>query len=178
MTRIKAINDAVYVAEDQIVNWGQSDVEFLKARAHQNDRKRVRLCAHKDIKDRLQEMVIAFARGSYIRPSKHIGKEESMHIIEGVADFIFFDEKGNITDVIPLGEFSSGRRFYCRTPEAVYHTLLIQSDVLVIQETTQGPFTRSDTIFATWAPEDQDATTVEKYMKRIATEVESFNRKK
>ena len=92
MARSKAINDAVYVAEEPIVHMSRNDAEFLKATVRQNERRRVRLCTHKDIKDRLQEMLIAFDRRSYIRPSKHINKEESMHIVEGIADFILFDE--------------------------------------------------------------------------------------
>lgn len=174
MARSKTINDAVYVAEEPIVCMSRNDAEFLKARVGQNERKRVRLCAHKDTEDRLQEMLIAFDRNSYIRPSKHINKEESMHIVEGIADFIFFDEEGNVTDVIPLGDYFSGRRFYCRTPDSVYHTLLIRSDTFIIQETTQGPFQRSDTVFAPWAPQDQDTAGVGKYMECLAVKVKNF----
>jgi cupin fold WbuC family metalloprotein len=174
MIKAKAINNAVYIAEDQIVHIGQSDIEFLKSKAEQTDLKRTRLCAHKNIEDPLQEMIITFAQGSYIRPSKHIGKEESIHIIEGRAEFVFFDEEGNIIDVIPLGDFSSGREFYCRTPESTYHTVLIQSDRFVVQETTQGPFRKSDTLFAPWAPEDGDVAGVKQFIKNLILKVEQF----
>jgi cupin fold WbuC family metalloprotein len=173
-----AISPDVYVAEDRIVQVGQSDVEFLKEQVHRSERKRVRLCAHKDLEDRLQEMVIVFAAGTYIRPSRHINKEESVHIVEGLADFVFFDETGRITEVIPLGDYASARQFYCRTPESMYHTMLVRSDVLVVQETTQGPFRRSDTLFAPWAPEDHDTAAVGKYIMRLAIEVDEFLRRK
>lgn len=176
--RAKVMTPDVYVAQQQIVNVRRADVEFLKNRVHGSPRRRVRLCAHEDTEDRLQEMVITFARGSYIRSSYHVNKEESMHIIEGAADFVFFDEGGHTTEVVPLGDYASGRQFYCRTPEGAYHTLLIRSDVLVVQETTQGPFRRSDTIFAPWAPEDQDAAAVGKYMESLAMEADEFIRRK
>ncbi len=178
MSQLKTINDAVYQAEDKIVSLNKSDVQFLKERLNKTGLKRIRICAHKSTEDTLQEMLIAFAKGSYIRPSKHIDKEESMHILEGTADFIFFDESGKITSVIPVGDPSTGQQVYCRTPNETYHTLLITSDYFVIQETTQGPFRRSDTVFTDWAPEDKDISAVDKYLERLAVEVENFRRKK
>ena len=170
--RWMGITPDVYVAHGPIVTVDCLDVEFLKERVQGSSRKRTRLCAHKDTDDRLQEMMIAFARGSYIRPSRHVNKEESIHIIEGAADFVLFDEDGRVREVIPLGDDSSGRQFYCRTPEGTYHTVLIRSDVLVVQETTQGPFRRSDTVFAPWAPEDGDAVSTEEYLRQLAREVD------
>jgi hypothetical protein len=55
-----------------------------------------------------------------------------------------------------MGDYASGRKFYYRSDAQAYHTLIIRSDVLVFHETTQGPFRREDTVFATWAPEDGD----------------------
>ena len=178
MIRAKAISADVYVADEPIVKVGRSAVQFLKERVLESGRKRVRLCAHKDIADRLQEMIIVFGKSSYIRPSRHIGKEESVHIIEGVAEFVFLDGDGRVTDAIPLGAFNSGREFYCRTPESVYHTLIIRSDIFVVQETTQGPFRRSDTTFASWAPEDSDAMAVGRYMTQLTGTVDEFLRLK
>lgn len=178
MSRLKTVNDAVYVAEDKIVCFTKEDVKFLKDRLRQTGLKRNRICAHKNTEDALQEMIIAFARGSYIRPSKHIGKEESVHILEGTADFVFFDKQGEITHVIPVGAPATGRQEYLRTPVETFHTLLITSDFFVVQETTQGPFSRADTIFAEWAPEDQQTAAVEEYMKKLAQRIGVFNRSK
>jgi cupin fold WbuC family metalloprotein len=164
----------VYISQDAIVSVGPPSVQFLTERVRASERKRVRLCAHKTVEDRLQEMVIAFSRGSYVRPSRHIGKEESIHIIEGLADFVFLDSSGAITAVIPLGPYGSGRAFYCRTPEGVYHTVLIRSDAFVVQETTQGPFKRSDTEFAPWAPADSQTEAVGPYLERLANEARQF----
>jgi len=48
--------------------------------------------------------------------------------------------------------------------EPVFHTLIIRSDVLVFHETTNGPFDRKDTVFAPWAPEDDDVDSVSIFM--------------
>lgn len=178
MGHLKAINDAVYIAEDKIVSFNKADIQFLKERLNKTGLKRIRICAHKNTDDTLQEMMIAFARGSYIRPSKHIDKEESMHILEGTADFIFFDEHGKIINLIPVGDPSTGRQVYCRTPNATYHTLLITSDYFVIQETTQGPFRRSDTVFAEWSPEDQQTEAVGQYLQDLAVKTQKFRQSK
>lgn len=178
MSRLKIVNDAVYIAEDKIVAFTKNDVAFLKERLHTKGLKRVRICAHKNTEDALQEMIIAFAKGSYIRPSKHLGKEESIHALEGTANFVFFDEKGNLTHVIPVGDPTTDFQEYLRTPTDTYHTVLITSDYFVVQETTEGPFRRADTVFAPWGPEEQLTSEVENYMKDLAQRIIKFNKSK
>ena len=63
-----------------------------------------------------------------------------------------------------MGAYASGRPFYYRIAAPLFHTLLIRSDVLVFHETTSGPFSRADTVFAPWAPEDGDAAAVRRYL--------------
>ena len=43
---------------------------------------------------------------TYIRPHKHYNKSESLHVIYGSADVIFFDDVGNIIKVINLSKES------------------------------------------------------------------------
>ena len=162
----------VYLTDTVIASVGRTDLEVLKERVAGTDRKRVRLCTHRSTEDRLQEMIIAFEKGSYIRPSRHIGKEESIHVLDGTADFVFLDGEGRVTQVVPLGPYRSGRQFYCRTPEGAYHTLVVRSGAFLVQETTQGPFRRADTAFAAWAPEDSDGPGVRQYLARLTEEID------
>ena len=74
-------------------------------------RSRIRLCAHPDVNDTLHEMLIVHEKGTYVRPHKHLNKTESVHIIEGSVDVVIFDDDGNITDVIQMGDYKSGRNF-------------------------------------------------------------------
>ena len=68
-------------------------------------RNRIRYCAHASPSDVVHEMFIVHPRGAYVRPHKHLDKSESMMIIEGEADYVMFDSKGNITEnaVITIG---------------------------------------------------------------------------
>lgn len=165
-------NEEVLFANEIIVKVDVQDIELLKEKAKHNQRKRIRLCTHKDVEDKLHEMLIVHTKETYVRPHKHLNKSESFHIIEGLVDVVIFDENGNVTEVIQMGDYASGRRFYYRISDAYYHTLLIRSDVLVFHETTNGPFRRSETVFAPWAPEEKDSLAKEKFIKQLEILVE------
>lgn len=171
---VKKLSEEVLVAEDRIVKVGQQDVAVLKEGARTTERRRIRLCAHKTTDDTLHEMIIVHPQGAYVRPHKHLGKVESVHVIEGSVDVVVFDETGDIVEVIRLGDYSSGRRFYYRMPEACFHTLLIRSEWLVFHEITNGPFKKSDTVFPPWAPEEKAALAAGGFMQRIAQSVEAL----
>jgi cupin fold WbuC family metalloprotein len=164
---VRKINDEVLYADAPVLRVDSRDVSLLKQGAKANARGRMRLCAHKDVDDTLHEMVIALRQGSYIRPHKHVGKVESAHVIEGVVDIVLFDEEGEVTGVLPMGDSASGRPFYYRMSEPLYHTLLIRSDVLVFHETTNGPFRREETIFAPWSPDEGEPTVGAEYLRRV-----------
>lgn len=172
--RVKQFNEEVLFADDRSVKVGCRDIEFLKERAGYNERRRIRLCAHKDIDDILHEMIIVLKKDAYIRPHKHLTKTESYHIVEGLVDIVIFDEIGNIVEVVRMGSYSSGLVFYYRTSGPYYHVMLIRSDFLIFQETTNGPFKRSDTIFAPWAPEESDSAKVKEFTERVAKAAEDF----
>lgn len=169
---IKQYNKEVFFSKEDIVKIEQQDIEFLKARANCNQRKRARLCTHKNTEDNLHEMFIAHTKDTYVRPHKHLNKSESFYLIEGLAEVIIFGEEGNIVDIIKMGDYSSGNVFYYRISEPYFHTLFIKSDFLVFHETTKGPFKKSDTIFAPWAPDENDRIAVKKFMKKLAKCIE------
>ncbi|MDD5262502.1 MAG: WbuC family cupin fold metalloprotein [Methylacidiphilales bacterium] len=154
MLQLKTAGQDVYITEAKFPNVGKSELDFLESKIESSARKRVRLCAHKSNDDRLHEMFIGFTKDSYIRPSKHLGKDESLHVIKGSGDYVFFDENGRSADVVSLGEYSSGFQFYCRIPESANHALVLDSDIMLIHETTSGPFKREDTVFTPWSPQE------------------------
>lgn len=174
--RVREFNEDVLYADDQIVKVGWEDIYFLKERSKCNKRKQIRLCTHRDIEDNVHEMIIIHTNGTYVRPHKHLNKSESFHIIKGFADVIFFNEMGNIAEVIPMGNYSSGRKFYHRISDPYYHTLLITSDFLIFHETTKGPFRRSDTVFAPWAPDEHDTTGQRTFMDQLSVNLKSFHK--
>ena len=160
-------NEEVLFATDTIVQIDASDIAELKQKAKQNPRRRIRICAHSDIRDSIHEMLIVHEKNCYVHPHKHINKTETFHIIEGVADIILFNEEGHIDQSIPMGSFNSGRKFFYRLPPFRYHTLLIHSDVLVFHEITNGPFRAEETTLASWSPKETDLDAVSQYMAML-----------
>jgi cupin fold WbuC family metalloprotein len=164
---LKKINDEVFLATDDIVQFDQHAIQFIKKQAELNIRGRARICAHKDSTDRLHEMMIAIRRDSYIRPHRHHNKIESFHLIEGRADIVLFSEEGKIEEVVKLGnEFC----FYYRLNVPLYHTLIIHSPVLVIHEITNGPFDGTCD-FAQFAPLE-DKKKITEYMLSLKQDIE------
>lgn len=167
----KKLNDEVLIAQGPIVQIEHSDIRALKEQSLLSQRQRIRICTHPDVEDRLHEMFIVHKQGTYIRPHKHLHKSESVHIIEGSVDVVMFDDAGTIIEVLHMGDYSSGRRFYYRLAEPTYHTLMITSEFLVFHEITNGPFRRSETVFAPWAPEESDTAGQSEFMRRLVRDV-------
>jgi cupin fold WbuC family metalloprotein len=156
--KYKTINDEVLYTTENITKINKSDIDQLKILSRSNPRKRIRICTHPDIGDNIHEMIIIHASGAYITPHKHIGKSESFHIIEGVLLVVIFDEKGGIIEQIRMGDSESGLTFYYRLPANYFHTVVPQSELVVFHEVTNGPFVPEDTVFAPWAPSEEDDT--------------------
>ena len=156
-------NNEVLFSSENIVKVDAVNINDLKERARLNPRKRVRLCAHKTIDESIHEMLIVHEKSCYVRPHKHINKVESFHIIEGEVDILLFDENGRINNLIPMGDFASERIFFYRLPPSYFHTLVINSEVLVFHEITNGPFNPDDTVWADWAPAETEEYKVVEY---------------
>ncbi len=172
-------NNKVYYATHKNIKLGKDDIKILKKKAKVNKLDRIRLCCHKDSFDNLHEMFILLKRNTYIRPHMHLNKSESLHVLEGSAYVVIFDKQGNISEVIELGNYRSRNKFYYRMDKPIYHTLIINSDFLVFHETTVGPFRRKDTLFAPWAPKENDTITQKLYINKLRKSVQQFlSRKK
>ena len=87
--------------------------------------------------------------------------------MEGAADIVILNDVGDVTDVI---ELSSERSFFYRLAQPRYHTLLINSPVLVIHEVTNGPFDRTQSKLASFSPPEGDDATVN-YVEQLRLKV-------
>ena len=150
---LRKINEEVFIASDEIVHFGSREVDFIRRCALNNSRGRARICAHKESTDTLHEMLIGIRSDSYIRPHRHENKIESFHLVEGAADIVILKEEGDIQNIIELGP---DQNFYYRLDTPKYHTLLINSPVLVIHEITNGPFNPIQNNFASFSPPEGD----------------------
>ena len=98
MKNLKKINSEVFYTKSSEISFiDKNYIKFLKKKVHETKNKRARICLHKNEKDRLHEMIIILSKETYIRPHKHLNKAESLHVIEGTADVIFFNNKGKVT---------------------------------------------------------------------------------
>lgn len=174
--KLRDVGNGVFQAEELIIHAGPEEIRFLESKLSSSARKRTRICAHPGPQEKLHEMFIALSRGTYLRPSLHIGKEESLHVLEGAGDYVFFDQKGAIEKVVRLKPYGSGGSFYLRTPPNVWHALVVCSEVLMIHEITTGPFRKEDTVYAPWAPEDTDPAAAA-YLDRLISDADAFVRR-
>ena len=163
----KQFNKEVLYTDEALTKISKADIDVLKQKALANTHKRIRLCAHTNVNDPLHEMLIIHVKDTYVPPHKHLHKSESLYVIEGCVDVVILDDQGKVQEVVPMGDYASGRIFYYRMETSLYHTLLIKSEFLVFHEVTKGPFNRSDTVFAPWAPQESDPQACQVYMQRL-----------
>jgi cupin fold WbuC family metalloprotein len=175
--QFKKLNDEVYIACGRYKLLKKDSFNVLEKKATHNKRNRIRICIHDNIQEIIHEMFIVHFKNTYIRPHKHIGKSESFYIIEGTADIVFFSEKGLISEIIHMGDYSSGEVFYYKIEKPIYHSMVITSDSLIFHEVTRGPFQRADTVFAQWSPEDGDKLKINKYIASIRERINEHDRK-
>ena len=157
-------SDEVYYPDGGVVHAGPREVHALKEAAERNARRRSRLCAHPGPDDVLHEMLIVHDRSCYVRPHRHLGKSESLLLLEGELDAIFFDDAGTVTERRAMAAYGGTGEFYYRIPERVWHTLVIRSPWVVFLEVTSGPFRREQTEFAPWAPHGEDPHAVARFI--------------
>ncbi|HLZ03200.1 MAG TPA: WbuC family cupin fold metalloprotein [Bradyrhizobium sp.] len=167
----------VFLAKGPISAVGARELDMLKASVKASPKRRARINAHPDGEDALHEMIIAIDPSSYIRPHKHPGKSEAFHIIEGEVDIVVFDDEGEISRVVALGEPGSGRSFYYRMSKPFFHTLIIRSDMLIVHEITNGPFRPQGTVFADFAPEDSEPDKAAAYQAELVRRVAALQDK-
>ena len=164
MTRV---SDEVLASTGDVVTVNRQDLEGLKRAAAASPRKRFRLCAHQSVVDDLHEMVVVLSRETYVRPHKHLGKSESFHLVEGELLVVLFDEAGAITQVIAMSPPTGGGSWFYRLSASRYHAVMPLSEMVVFHETTNGPFRREDTVWAPWAPAEEDRGLAEAYVSDL-----------
>jgi cupin fold WbuC family metalloprotein len=167
LTPLADADPRVMIATESVVTLGPAENRFLVSQRARRDVDRLRICVHKTTEDRLHEMLMTFTPASYIRPSLHVDKEESLLAIQGLATVFFFNYEGDVTSCVRLGGPESGRDMYCRIPANAYHSVVVETCDIVLKETARGPFERSDTRFPTWAPDGTDEQEVRLYLTAL-----------
>ena len=164
MSELFKENDAVFRIRNDIVTLSSVEINFLHKNVNNTSKNRNRICTHHDNSSDIHEMHICLGKNTYIRPAKHLNKTESLSVISGSALLYFFHEDGKIRDIIKLGEYTSGHTFFYRMNLDIYHTLIVLSDYFIFHEVTKGPLNIEDTIMSEWSPDEEDQTSIDKFL--------------
>ena len=148
---------SVFYNREEIVEVGSGCLNELKRYAYAADQKRARLCLHHSPDDTLHEMIIVFHVDTVVRPHRHLAKTESFHVIFGLLDVVLFDEEGNVTRIVEMGDAASGKTQVYRLSSPAWHSVLIKTEYAGIHEVTNGPFRAEENDFAPWAPAEPQA---------------------
>ena len=168
-----AKGEGIFYTDQPLVVVDQAIIDFLKQAALSVPRRRARLCAHPDAEADQHDMLIVSHRNTYVAPHRHLKKSETFLVLEGLANVVLFDEQGGVTETIAMGPVGSGRPFFYRMPKGQFHSLMIDSELLVFVESTKGPFVPQETENASWAPEPDRASDGRAYMAALASASQS-----
>ncbi|MBN2781755.1 MAG: WbuC family cupin fold metalloprotein [Campylobacterales bacterium] len=161
------VSEEAYFSTQNIISIDKFDIDALIDEAKKTKRNRVRFCSHTTSDEKIHEMFIVHPKDAYVRPHKHIGKIESMLVLHGEVDYITFNDDGEVESITQMGDFKSGKVFYKSLRDEQYHSMVIKSDWLVFLEITEGPFERSNTVFAQFAPNDDEPQKIDEFLKNI-----------
>lgn len=172
--KLNRISDEAFQALDKIIYLSKSDITSLKEEMPKTKRKRIRILVHPNVESQMHEMFVVYSNNTFVMVNKHLGKDESLHILEGEATFVFFDDFGKIINVTELSSSDKNKNFFIRVPKNIYHTIIIRSPEIVIHEATPGPFNKNDTIWAPWCPSDQDKVSCKKFLLNLEKLIKNF----
>jgi cupin fold WbuC family metalloprotein len=159
---------AVYRNIGPIIEVDDATIDMLIEASGMEPKRRARLNLHNSDDDLLHEMIIAFRKDSLNMPHRHVGKSESMYVMRGRVDVVIFDDKGNEMRRRRLGsrDICEGAGNYpgyvclpCmfRMAAPLWHTVIPIDDVVVVHETTNGPFVPGKNMeIPPWAPQENE----------------------
>jgi cupin fold WbuC family metalloprotein len=167
-SRLKDVSPEIVYSDGGFFAADDRVISQLKDRARLAPRRRCRLCFHVNENALQQEMLIVMQRCSYVRPHRHVGKVETLTVVEGQCDALIFDGAGQVSEVIRMSPAFEGGSFFYRMPPGIFHTLIFHSEWLVFLETTLGPFDRARTEQADWAPSEIDSDAGHAYLSKLS----------
>lgn len=143
----------------------QALLDGLAAQATASARKRAHHNVHASPEDRVQRFFVTADRGTYFRPHRHLTRSELAVVLRGRFDVLVFDDAGGVTERYVIGESAAG--FGYETPQAMWHTLIAQTDGATFVEVKEGPYDpKTAAEFAPWAPPEGDAA-VSAYLEEL-----------
>ena len=139
-----------------IPNLPEQDIQEGLAQARVSSRHRYPKILHKP-GDEFNKVFNFITRDSYMQPHLHPGDEkiEEISIVKGHVAIFFFDDSGDVTEILNLKKEGVDS---VRVPAFTWHTYVMLTDEVVTYETMMGkydPMTWKR--LAAWAPEETTA---------------------
>lgn len=119
----------------------------LKDRLAASGGSTVRICLHEGPDAAFHEMAVVHKKGGVFKQHKHLAKDESYHMIDGILRIEIFDEPGLLVETFRLGGAGTGLPFWVRIRPGVWHATIPETDFAVFHEARPGPFKGGDSIF-------------------------------
>lgn len=154
---------AVFYLEDQFSRLNSNDLTRLREKLSANHQS-VRVCAHENHESLLQTMMVIHPKNTYMPPRYDLYKEVCYQVIEGRGTMVFFQSDGEKSGMIRMGIPQSGRDFFIRVPAGKIHSIYVESEDLVLQQMTSGPYNPQQFEAAVWAPPKYDEAAVQTFM--------------
>lgn len=152
-------SETSYILEEVAPYMSPIMVQSLVEKYRLSSRRRHRFCFHQNPSVDLHDIVICYDSTSYIPPNKHVGKVESLLVIQGSLDFFLFNDKGQVYDYRHLSSNSSTDPFYIRVPPNTWHGLrAVGPTPCIIKETISGPYDPSTLQWAPFAPSETEGS--------------------
>jgi cupin fold WbuC family metalloprotein len=131
----------------------RSLLDAVTASARQSPRLRMNHNFHAELDDPVQRLLNALEPWTYIRPHKHVTKEESFVLLRGTVLAVVFNDDGSIRDhcVLNAATGNLGIEF----EENSFHMLTSLESGSVVYEIKEGPFVpHTEASSAPWAPRE------------------------
>ncbi len=126
-------------------------LDEVTAKAKVSPRLRMNHNFHPELSDPVQRLLNALEPWAYIRPHKHVTKEECFVLLRGTVLAVVFNDDGSIRDHCLLNAASGN--LAVEFEENSYHTLASLESGSAIYEIKEGPFVpHTEGSSAPWAP--------------------------
>jgi len=148
-----------YILDPVAPAMSSSMTHALVERFKQSSRGRHRFCFHQNPEVDLHDIIICYDKRSYIPPNKHIGKVESLLVLQGALDFFLFSDSGTVYDYRRLSAEDENCPFFLRVPPNTWHGLRAVGDLpCIVKETISGPYDQSSLQWAPYAPSEAEGS--------------------
>jgi cupin fold WbuC family metalloprotein len=139
------------------------DLNYLKDKYFKSERRRHRLCFHQNTEILLHDIVIIYDSKSYIPPNKHIGKSETIVLLQGELEFFIFNDRGEPFFGTKLSATDKQYPFIIRVPPNTWHGLrCISEEPCIVKETITGPYWKESLKWAEFAPSEVENSSSKK----------------